>query len=64
MAATEQSLLAGQAQQERGLLVTTAETAAELRVEAQAHGWSLDAIEILDLAAAAPLAQPAERQTL
>jgi circadian clock protein KaiC len=57
-------LLAGRAQHDRCLFVTMAETTEELRVDAQAHGWSLDGIEILDLAMDAPTAQPAQRQTV
>lgn len=45
-----QFLLTGRDQGERGLYVTLSETAEELRAVAKAHGWSLDGIEIYELA--------------
>lgn len=47
-----QFLLAGAAAGEPCLLVTLAESAADLRAMAQSHGWSLDGIEIVELSAA------------
>lgn len=45
-----QFLLAGRAAGERGLYVTLSETAEELRAAAASHGWSLEGIEIFELA--------------
>ena len=47
-----QFLLAGLAERERCLYVTLSETADELRASAESHGWSLDGIQIFELAAA------------
>ncbi|HEU4642775.1 MAG TPA: ATPase domain-containing protein [Gemmatimonadaceae bacterium] len=46
-----QFLLAGRRAGERGLFVTLSETADELRAAAESHGWSLEGIEIFELAA-------------
>ena len=46
-----QFLLAGAARGERGLYVTLSESREELREVAASHGWSLDSIEIFELAA-------------
>src|SRR5262249_1175844 len=45
-----QFLLEGARQGEKGLYVTLSETADELHTVAHSHGWSLDAINIHDLA--------------
>ncbi|HJQ55233.1 MAG TPA: ATPase domain-containing protein [Gemmatimonadaceae bacterium] len=45
-----QFLLEGVAEGERGLYVTLSESASELRSVASSHGWSLDGIEIFELA--------------
>ncbi len=42
-------LIEGAEQGERGLYVTLSETEDELREVARSHGWSLEALEILDL---------------
>ena len=47
-----QFLLAGVHRGERGLYVTLSETAQELRAVADSHGWSLDGIDIYELAPA------------
>src|ERR1051326_9016486 len=46
-----QFLLEGGRQEERVLLVTLSESAADLRNMARSHGWSLDGVEILELVA-------------
>jgi circadian clock protein KaiC len=46
-----QFLLAGRAEGERCLYVTLSETADELRAAADSHGWSLDGLDIVELAA-------------
>lgn len=45
-----QFLLEGRRQGERGLYVTLSETKAELEAAAASHGWSLDGIQIVELA--------------
>ena len=45
-----QFLLRGRAEGERGLYVTLSETADELRAVAASHGWTLDGVEIFELA--------------
>lgn len=47
-----QFLLAGRDAGERGLFVTLSETADELRMVAESHGWSLEGIQIFELTAA------------
>jgi circadian clock protein KaiC len=44
-----QFILEGVRRNERTLVVSFSETAAELRIAAHSHGWSLDAVEIRDL---------------
>jgi circadian clock protein KaiC len=56
-----QFLLAGAAAREPVLYVTLSETAAELRAVAESHGWSLDGVEILEVAVAE--LEPAEGDT-
>src|SRR5690606_38611679 len=46
-----QFLLHGRAIGERGLYVTLSETKAELEAVASSHGWSLEGVEIIELAA-------------
>ena len=46
-----QFLLAGRAAGERCLYVTLSETTEELRGAAESHGWSLDGIDVFELAA-------------
>lgn len=48
-----QFLLAGREAGERGLYVTLSETTEELRASAESHGWSLDGLELFELAATA-----------
>ena len=48
-----QFLLAGAAAGARGLYVTLSETRAELTQVAASHGWSLDAVDVFELPAAA-----------
>jgi circadian clock protein KaiC len=57
-----QFLLAGRARGERCLYVTLSETEDELRASAESHGWSLDGIEIFELAASAD--EPDDAYTL
>ena len=57
-----QFLLAGRARGERCLYVTLSETADELRASAESHGWSLEGIEIFELAASAE--EPDDAYTL
>jgi len=58
-----QFLLDGRARGERTLYVTLSETATELAGVAESHGWSLDGIELYQLAAA-ETARPEEQYTL
>src|SRR5688572_8573613 len=58
-----QFLIAGRSEGERCLYVTLSETADELRSSAESHGWSLDGIEIFELAAATR-DEPEEAYTL
>ncbi len=59
-----QFLLNGRAAGERGLYVTLSETADELRVVADSHGWSLDGIEMFELESAEQMLGPANSTTL
>ena len=45
-----QFLLAGRAAGERGMYITLSETSGELRASAESHGWSLDGVDIMQLA--------------
>lgn len=45
-----QFLLTGLARGERGMYVTLSESAAELRDTAASHGWSLDGLDVVELA--------------
>ena len=58
-----QFLLAGRAAGERLLYVTLSESADELRASARSHGWSLDGVEIFELATATA-DEPDEAYTL
>lgn len=58
-----QFLLSGRAEGERCLYVTLSETAEELRASAQSHGWSLEGIEVFELAAT-PGEEPEDAYTL
>lgn len=49
-----QFLLSGVAAGERGMYVTLSETAAELRETATSHSWSLDGIDVVELAEVQP----------
>jgi circadian clock protein KaiC len=57
-------LLAGRANGERCLWITTAETSDELRSAAHAYGWSLEGVEVLALPMVDRMAHPDQRQTL
>src|SRR5688572_25804209 len=59
-----QFLLTGAAAGERGLYVTMSETENELRASAASHGWSLDDIEIFELAPAETLLSEDQHQSL
>lgn len=59
-----QFLLNGRAEGERGLYVTLSETADELHVVAESHGWSLDGIEMFELESAEQMLDPANTTTL
>jgi circadian clock protein KaiC len=58
-----QFLLNGRDRGERTLLVTLSETAVEMRAAAASHGWSLDGIELFELASADGI-KPNEQYTL
>jgi circadian clock protein KaiC len=49
-----QFLLAGIAQGERGMYVTLSESAAELRETAESHSWSIDGLDVVELAELQP----------
>jgi circadian clock protein KaiC len=57
-------MLAGRANHERRLWITTAETQDELLVAAHSHGWSLEGMEVLALSMAEHIARPEQQQTL
>jgi len=57
-------LLAGAAAGERVLYVTLSETEAELRDTATAHGWSLDGVDIFELAPPENLLDEHQQQSL
>jgi len=59
-----QFLLEGARCGERCLYVTLSETAAELREGAASHGWSLDGIELFELAPPESLLDPDQEQSL
>jgi circadian clock protein KaiC len=57
-------MLAGRANSERGLWITTTETPDELQAAAHAHGWSLEGIDVHALSMAEHMARPEQQQTL
>jgi len=57
-------LLAGAAQGEAGLYVTLSETETELRAVAATHGWSLDALDIVELVPEAGFGEDQEQTLL
>jgi circadian clock protein KaiC len=59
-----QFLLEGRDQGEQGLYVTLSETKDELREVAESHGWSLDRIDLYELAAAEKRLKPEEDYTV
>ena len=59
-----QFLLEGVAQGERGLYITLSETAEELRAVAESHGWSLEGINIFELASGGDALDPDREQDL
>jgi circadian clock protein KaiC len=59
-----QFLLTGAAVNERGLYITLSESAAELRSNADAHGWSLDKIEVAELSTAEDIRSADEQSIL
>ena len=59
-----QFLLEGVAQGERGLYITLSETAEELRAVAASHGWSLDGIDVFELASGGDALDPDREQDL
>jgi circadian clock protein KaiC len=59
-----QFLIAGREQGERGLYVTLSETADELNAAAASHGWTLENIDIFELADGERPEEPGEAYTL
>jgi circadian clock protein KaiC len=59
-----QFLLEGKAKGERVLYVTLSETAEELDIVAQSHGWSLDGIELFELSMADEVLGPRREQSV
>lgn len=59
-----QFLLEGRALGEKGLYVTLSETATELGIVAQSHGWMLDGIEVYELVNEEGLSASAEQSIL
>jgi circadian clock protein KaiC len=59
-----QFLLEGARVGERGLCITLSETAEEMRAAAASHGWSLEGIEIVELAPAESLLDAEQQQSL
>ena len=59
-----QFLFAGRARGERGLYITLSETAEELQLVAESHGWSLDDINLFELATAQSILSPDREMTL
>jgi circadian clock protein KaiC len=59
-----QFLLAGVSQGEPVLYVTLSETAEELKASAASHGWSLDGIELRELAPTEAALDPDEQSTM
>jgi circadian clock protein KaiC len=59
-----QFLLEGVREGERGLYVTLSESAEELRLVAESHGWSLDGIELFELMPDEEALQPDSQYTV
>ena len=59
-----QFLLDGRRQGQRGLYITLSETSDELRLVAQSHGWSLDGLDLFELASAENVLSPDREMTL
>jgi circadian clock protein KaiC len=59
-----QFLLDGRKQGQRGLYITLSETSDELRLVAQSHGWSLDGLDLFELASAENVLSPDREMTL
>ncbi|MGJ7580312.1 ATPase domain-containing protein [Variovorax sp. RHLX14] len=59
-----QFLLEGRQSGERGLYVTLSETAEEMRIVANSHGWSLEGIELFELINEEGLSPSAEQSIL
>jgi circadian clock protein KaiC len=59
-----QFLMEGIRQGERGLYVTLSESAEELRMVAESHGWSLDGIELFELMPDEEALQPDSQYTV
>jgi circadian clock protein KaiC len=59
-----QFLIEGRAHGEKALYVTLSETASELAIVAQSHGWSLDGIELFELVNEEGLSPSAEQSIL
>ena len=59
-----QFLMTGAAAGERGLYVTMSETESELRASAKSHGWSLEGIDIYELAPPESLLTEDQQQSL
>ena len=59
-----QFLLEGRESGERGLYVTLSETAEEMRIVANSHGWSLEGIELFELVNEEGLSPSAEQSIL
>ncbi|RYY63637.1 MAG: circadian clock protein KaiC, partial [Comamonadaceae bacterium] len=57
-------LRTGRAAGEKGLYITLSETAEELAIVADSHGWSLDGIEVFELVSEAGLSPDAEQSIL
>lgn len=57
-------LLAGARDDEAGLYITLAESAVELRAVADSHGWSLDAIELVEMVPVDGLGEDQEQTLL
>lgn len=59
-----QFLMAGTRHGERGLYITLSETAEELRSAAASHGWSLDGVDLFELAPPESLLDESQQQSL
>ena len=59
-----QFLMAGRDQGESVLYVTLSETAQELKLAAQSHGWNLDGVQLLELSSFEHLLKPERQYTV